>query len=131
MSLPPAGSRRGLRAVSLIAILLTLTSPGIFPRAAADSGSNGPSDNNAGNAPQTHTVTLNWQPSDSQVVGYNIYRGVNSGGPYTRINSTIDPDTTFIDNGALGGQTYYYVTTAVNSAGQESSYSNEAEVAVP
>lgn len=84
-----------------------------------------------GVAPQSYTVSLNWQPSTSQVVGYNVYRGTKYGGPYSQINSALDPDTNFIDNNVPGGQIYYYVTTAVNSAGQESGYSNQAQANVP
>jgi hypothetical protein len=31
----------------------------------------------------------------------------------------------------VSGATYYYVTTEVNAQGQESSYSNEVEAAIP
>lgn len=81
--------------------------------------------------PESYIVSLNWQPSSSQVVGYNVYRGNAADGPYLKINSTLDPDTAYTDNGVPGGQTYYYVTTAVNSSGQESGYSNRAKVIVP
>lgn len=84
-----------------------------------------------GMPPESYIVTLNWQPSSSQVVGYNIYRGNTSGGPYSKINATLDPDTNYVDNSVAGNQTYYYVTTAVNSNGQESSYSNQAQVTTP
>lgn len=80
---------------------------------------------------ETFTVSLSWQPSSSQVAGYNVYRGTTSGGPYAMINSTLDPVTSYVDNSAMGGQTYYYVTTAVNSNGQQSAYSNQVEVNVP
>lgn len=84
-----------------------------------------------GTAPETSTVFLAWQASKSKVVGYNVYRGVKSGGPYSMINSGLDPDTSYIDNGVVSGETYYYVTTAVDSGGQESSYSNQAEAIIP
>lgn len=80
---------------------------------------------------ETYTVSLSWQASKSQVVGYNVYRGTQSGGPYSMINSGLDPNTMYLDNTAMGGQTYYYVTTAVNSAGEESSYSNQAQAQIP
>lgn len=84
-----------------------------------------------GSPAQTYTIDLSWQPSTSPVVGYNVYRSTISGGPYSRINSTPDPDTDFLDNAAQADQTYYYVTTSVNSEGQESQFSNEAEVTTP
>jgi hypothetical protein len=84
-----------------------------------------------GEAPQSYTVELSWQPSASPVVGYNIYRGVTSGGPYSMINSGLDPLTNYQDNHAAASQTYYYVTTSVNAEGLESQYSNEVEVTTP
>jgi len=76
-------------------------------------------------------VILSWTPSTSQVSGYNIYRCVPANCTYTRINSSLDPDTTFTDKTVVPGTTYSYVTTAVNSSGVESGYSNPAEVQVP
>jgi hypothetical protein len=84
-----------------------------------------------GTAPETYTVYLSWQPSQSQVIGYNIYRGIQSGGPYSMINSGVDPNTSYIDNSVDSGSTYYYVTTAVNSSGEESTYSNQAQASIP
>lgn len=43
-----------------------------------------------------HTVQLLWDASNSQhVVGYTVFRGANPGGPYTQINSTSDPNTSY------------------------------------
>ena len=84
----------------------------------------------SGVAPK-QVVMLSWNASTSQVVGYNIYRGHSGGGPYTRINSATDAATTFSDTSVAAGNTYFYVITAVNSKGQESKYSNQAEVVVP
>ena len=76
-----------------------------------------------------HTVDLSWNPSSSTVAGYNLYRGGVSGGPYTKINSSTL--ASYIDTSVQSGQTYYYVTTAVDSNGVESGYSNEASALVP
>src|SRR5271154_2730839 len=35
----------------------------------------------------SHSVALSWDASTSSVVGYNIYRGARSGGPYSRLNA--------------------------------------------
>jgi fibronectin type 3 domain-containing protein len=67
----------------------------------------------------------------SGAVGYNVYRGNTSGGPYTEINPTLDPSTTYTDSTVLGGQTYYYVSTAVDSAGVESGFSNQVKATIP
>ena len=83
-----------------------------------------------GNVKQ-YTVALSWDPSSSDVVGYNVYRSGQSGGPYTKLNSTLDPVTSYSDGTVVDGQTYYYATTAVNSQGQESAYSNLSEAVIP
>jgi HYDIN/CFA65/VesB family protein/centrosomal CEP192-like protein len=81
-------------------------------------------------APQ-HSVDLSWNPSSSTVVGYNIYRGSLSGGPYARLTSSPDSGTTFTDRGVQRGQTYFYVTTAVQQGGTESAFSNEVRAVIP
>jgi hypothetical protein len=79
-----------------------------------------------------HSVTLNWNPSTSaNVVGHNVYRGGLSGGPYSKINSALDANTTDSDTGVQGGQTYYYVVTAVDSNTLESGYSNQVQAVIP
>ncbi|MGA9393151.1 MAG: choice-of-anchor D domain-containing protein [Candidatus Sulfotelmatobacter sp.] len=78
------------------------------------------------------SVTLSWNASTSSGVdGYNLYRGTVSGGPYTRLNSTLNTTMSATDNTVAAGQTYYYVTTAVNAAGTESAYSNQVQAVVP
>ena len=79
-----------------------------------------------------HSVLLNWTASSSpNVEGYNVYRGTQTGGPYSKINTSLDSNTTYTDSSVTNGDTYYYVTTAVNSGNQESTYSNEAEAQIP
>lgn len=69
--------------------------------------------------------------STSTVVGYNVYRGTQSGGPYAVLNSAADAATTYTDSTVQAGQTYYYVVTAVDSSGNESVNSNQAQAVVP
>jgi uncharacterized repeat protein (TIGR03803 family) len=79
-----------------------------------------------------HTVGLSWDASTSQdVIGYNVYRGPSSDGPYTKLNTTLDPFTSYSDGSVQAGQTYFYVTTAVDSQGNESAYSNQTQAAIP
>jgi hypothetical protein len=83
-----------------------------------------------GAAPPQHSVDLSWNGT-STVVGYNLYRGSQSGGPYTKINSALDAGTTYTDSSVQAGQIYYYVTTAVDSSAAESGYSNQIQASVP
>jgi len=83
-----------------------------------------------GTAAAQHVVDLTWTASPS-AVGYNIYRGTASGGPYTMINTSPDSTISYTDSAVVSGQTYYYVTTAVNSESEESGYSNQAQAAIP
>jgi hypothetical protein len=78
----------------------------------------------------THWVALTWSP-ESAVSGYNIYRGTKSGGPYSKINSVLDASTNFTDTAVQAGYTYYYVTTAVNTSGVQSNYSNQVKAVIP
>jgi len=80
-----------------------------------------------GTAPQ---VSLGWSPSTSQVQGYNVYRGTTPGS-YTKINGSLDTNTTYMDTTVASGVTYYYAATAVDSSGEESSYSTPVKIAVP
>lgn len=85
----------------------------------------------SGATPVVHSVDLNWNPSSSSVVGYNVYRGSSSGGPFSKLNTSVQPATTFIDANVLSGSLYYYYVTAVDSSGNESAASNEASALIP
>jgi len=65
----------------------------------------------AGNA----QVSLTWTAS-SGATSYNVKRSTSSGGPYTQVGSTTS--AAYIDNGLMNGTTYYYVVSAVDSAGE-------------
>jgi hypothetical protein len=81
-------------------------------------------------APQ-HSVALSWSPSTSTVVGYNVYRGTQAGGPYAVLNSAPDATTAYTDSSVQAGATYYYVVTAVDATGTESTYSNQTQALIP
>lgn len=83
-----------------------------------------------GLAPKQHTVDLTWTGSTG-AVGYNIYRGTASGGPYTMINSALDSATTYTDSTVVSGHSYFYVATAVDDNSNESGYSNQTQAVVP
>ncbi len=85
-----------------------------------------------GAAATQHRVALSWTPSTtSNVVGYNVYRGsLRPAGPYSKISS-MNADTTYTDSSVQAGQTYVYVTTAVDGSGKESANSNQALAVIP
>jgi hypothetical protein len=77
-----------------------------------------------------HSVALSWTASNSgSVTGYKIYRSTATGGPYTLLSS-VGNVTSFTDNTAVSGVTYFYVITSTNGT-TESSYSAQALAAVP
>jgi hypothetical protein len=84
----------------------------------------------AGVAP-SHSVALSWTGSTSTVSGYNVYRSTTSGSSYTKINSALVTNVNYTDSTVQDGTTYYYVTTSVDSSGNESAYSNQATAVVP
>lgn len=69
------------------------------------------------------SVFLAWDTVDG-AISYNVKRSTTAGGPYTDIATEVT-GTTYTDTTAVNGTVYYYVVTAVNSAG-ESENSNEA-----
>lgn len=79
-----------------------------------------------------HSVSLIWIASTSAgVAGYNVYRGTVSGGPYSKLTAAPVSGTSYTDSTVQSGQTYFYVTTAVNAQGVESSDSNQATAVIP
>lgn len=79
-----------------------------------------------------HIVNLSWNASTStSVAGYNVYRGTSATGPLSKLTSALDPSMSYSDLTVQSGKTYYYATTAVDSTGAESSYSNQVSAAVP
>jgi Abnormal spindle-like microcephaly-assoc'd, ASPM-SPD-2-Hydin len=99
----------------------------------ASDASNAPTETLSGDgiAPPQHSVSLSWTDTDSGIVGFNVYRGSAAGGPYTKINSALETTPAYSDDSVLAGKTYYYVTTAIDGTGMESTYSNEAQVVIP
>jgi fibronectin type 3 domain-containing protein len=78
-----------------------------------------------------HSVALSWIASTSTVSGYNVYRSTTSGSGYVKINSALVTGLTYTDSNVTSGTTYYYVTTAVDSSGNESTFSNQATAVIP
>jgi hypothetical protein len=65
-------------------------------------------------------VELAWQANtEPDLTGYNVYRGTNAAGPYTKLTATPITATQYTDDTAPRGTSHYRVT-AVNTAVQES-----------
>jgi hypothetical protein len=78
-----------------------------------------------------HSVDVSWTASTSTVAGYNVYRGTQTGGPYTLVSSGLVTTTAFTDAAVQSGQLYFYVVTAVDGSGIESVNSGEASAQIP
>ncbi|GAA4306843.1 LamG-like jellyroll fold domain-containing protein [Aestuariibaculum suncheonense] len=72
------------------------------------------------------SIQLNWTASpESDVEEYIVYRSESSGGPYNTIAQHIT-GTSFVDNTATSGITYYYVVKSKDySLNRSVNYSNE------
>lgn len=117
---------KGLRVVFVVgvAIFAFRSRPAKAQSVGGGTGSGGP-------VGPEHFVTLLWDASTSDVVGYNIYRATVPGGPYTKINLEPVNALDYVDFSVQEGVTYYYVATAEDADGVESQYSNEASSTVP
>jgi Abnormal spindle-like microcephaly-assoc'd, ASPM-SPD-2-Hydin len=77
------------------------------------------------------SVALAWQPSTSQVIGYFVYRKLPTDKTYTKLNSTVDPSTSYTDTNVATSTTYDYAVTSVDSSNVESAFSNQVTVNIP
>jgi hypothetical protein len=81
-----------------------------------------------------HQVALSWEaPANSAVsiVGYNSYRSTGGSSTYQLLNSSPDPQTTYVDSTVQTAVTYDYIVTSVDSSGLESAPSNEVAATIP
>jgi hypothetical protein len=84
-----------------------------------------------GVASSTHSVALSWTASSSTVAGYNVYVSPSSAGPYSLLNSSPVPNTSYVDTNVLAGDTYYFRITSVSSSYQESAPSAGVQAVIP
>jgi glycosidase/fibronectin type 3 domain-containing protein len=75
---------------------------------------------NEGNA----TVSMEWDAVPGSA-GYNLYRSPLSGGGWVKLNGAPLTGTNYTDSGLQNAKSYFYVVTSLDSAGNESEYSNE------
>jgi Fibronectin type III domain len=85
-------------------------------------------------APVPGSVTLSWSaPTEQTVAGYRLYYGTASGS-YQQARGggmQVGSATTYTAANLMRGVTYYFVVTAVDSAGNDSAYSNEVNKLIP
>ncbi len=109
--------------------------PEIFPE---ENGGNGGKEDIALSPPvslkatsKIKSVELSWDGiSSDSLKGYNIYRSLNQGKDYGKINSFPVTGESYIDEGLVSGITYYYVITSVTKTDKESNFSTEVS-AIP
>jgi uncharacterized repeat protein (TIGR01451 family) len=79
--------------------------------------------------PLDQGASLTWNAnSESDLAGYDIYRGTIFGGPYAKINPSLLTSPSYSDSGLINGTPYYYVVRAVDTSARESGNSNQASV---
>ena len=72
-------------------------------------------------------INLSWTGS-SGATSYNVKRATVSGGPYTTIATGV-ATTSYINSGLTSGTTYYYVVSAVNTAGESANSAQASQQA--
>lgn len=82
---------------------------------AAPSATTPPTPSGLTAVPGVAQTTLNWSAS-SGATSYHVKRGTANGGPYTQVGAPTS--TSYTDTSLTNGTTYYYVVSAVNSAGE-------------
>jgi hypothetical protein len=82
-------------------------------------------------AATTSSATLTWNANtESDLAGYKIYRATSSGA-YGAPLATISAGTvSYAATGLQSGNTYFFVVTAYDSAGNESAFSNEVSKSI-
>ena len=68
----------------------------------------------------------------NSVTGYRVYYGTSSRSYSQALGSGAFVATgTYVVNGLESGRTYYFAVTAIDTAGGESGFSNEASKTIP
>jgi chitodextrinase len=70
------------------------------------------------------SIALSWQ-GPAGVAGFDVFRGVSTGGPYSKANASLVADTSFTDKGLTASTTYFYVVKSVGNSGGSSAPSSE------
>jgi hypothetical protein len=70
-------------------------------------------------------IIISWQPNNTNISGYNIYRSDISHYNYTKLNSTLITNSTYKDSYIHPDTLYYYVITSISPNNLESHFSAE------
>ena len=74
--------------------------------------------------PSANAITLTWDAlSQSELLGYNIYRSSSNPGSFEKLNDEPVNEAQYIDNSVSAGTTYYYFVTAVDIFNQTEVFS--------
>ncbi len=69
---------------------------------------------------------LVWRANEElDIAGYNLYRSTTQGSGYQLLNANLLIDTVYVDSNLMADTMYYYILTAVDSAGNESNSTPE------
>lgn len=109
---------------------VTITSNAAGPPATIQVSGTGVSGNQVSS--NGYSVALNWQASNSpNVTGYYVYRATGATAAYSRLVATPVSGLNYADVAVVAGETYTYAVAAVDSSGQESTYSAPATATIP
>jgi hypothetical protein len=77
-----------------------------------------------------NSIKLTWNPvSNSDLLGYSVFRSNSPGGPFTRLNAyPTGRMSYYLDEGLPTFSTFYYRVASVDSSGNESAHSAVAQV---
>ncbi|MFO7639219.1 MAG: M20/M25/M40 family metallo-hydrolase, partial [bacterium] len=77
--------------------------------------------------PFRYGMGLSWRANrELDLAGYNLYRSTRPDTGYARLNPALLPDTACRDSGLMADTMYYWVVTALDTAGNESERSAPA-----
>ena len=104
-------------------------------RAPGNASTGGPVSGGPVSGVAPHTAMLNWDPvTDPNLAGYHVYFGTSSGMYAQALGNGLvvaNNVTTYSVTGLTSGTRYYFVATAYDTLGNESSYSNEVFKDIP
>jgi poly(3-hydroxybutyrate) depolymerase len=103
--------------ISAVKSMLDRLAQGFVPRPSSDTFGT-PQDFRSADSTSS-SVALSWRPN-SAAAGFNIYRSLNSAGPFTKITSQPLSGASFADRSVQPNSAYYYQSRAVDQFGQES-----------